>query len=196
MSGEASTSPTTILDAPIAPESPTPAVVIPGRLSDDEKAKRRAEWLHEHGAPPNCVLLTVEEIKVLSEAIDEAKRETAAAKESAEFAWKNTREIDRVRVQAETDRDRLKVEIEQAHRSPRIYTRCPACQNDTLTINDDKHLLCTWIKCPDPTAIDKVNASKATLEAERDKLRAELAAARGHIEHEESFALAVAREAD
>jgi hypothetical protein len=135
MSGEASTSPTTILDAPIAPESPTPAVVIPGRLSDDEKAKRRAEWLHEHGAPPNCVLLTVEEIKVLSEAIDEAKRETAAAKESAE-------------------------------------------------------------KCPDPTAIDKVNASKATLEAERDKLRAELAAARGHIEHEESFALAVAREAD
>lgn len=40
--------------------------------------------------------------------------------------------------------------------SPRIYTRCPACRNDTLTINDDKHLLCTWYRCPDPTAIDRV----------------------------------------
>lgn len=41
-------------------------------------------------------------------------------------------------------------------KSPRIYTRCPACGNDTLTINDDKHLLCTWIDCPDPTLIDRL----------------------------------------
>ncbi len=39
--------------------------------------------------------------------------------------------------------------------SPRIYTRCPACGNDTLIINHDKHLLCTWLDCPDPLAIDK-----------------------------------------
>lgn len=36
----------------------------------------------------------------------------------------------------------------------RIYTKCPACLNDTLTINDDKHLLCTWVYCPNPTLID------------------------------------------
>lgn len=37
----------------------------------------------------------------------------------------------------------------------RIYTRCPACNNDTLKINNG-HLLCTWHKCPDPTLIDKI----------------------------------------
>jgi len=37
---------------------------------------------------------------------------------------------------------------------PRIYTRCPACHNDTLTINKG-HLLCTWHVCPDPTRIDR-----------------------------------------
>ena len=37
----------------------------------------------------------------------------------------------------------------------RIYTRCPACQNDTLTINDG-HLLCTWIDCKNPTLIDNL----------------------------------------
>lgn len=42
------------------------------------------------------------------------------------------------------------------NRSPRIYTKCPACHCDTLTINDDKHLLCTWIDCPNPTLIDKL----------------------------------------
>lgn len=35
---------------------------------------------------------------------------------------------------------------------PRIYTRCPACNNSTLTIYEG-HLLCTWIGCPDPTLI-------------------------------------------
>jgi hypothetical protein len=38
---------------------------------------------------------------------------------------------------------------------PRIYTRCPACKNDTLTINEG-HLLCTWHVCPDPTLIDRL----------------------------------------
>ena len=37
----------------------------------------------------------------------------------------------------------------------RIYTRCPACGNDALMINDGR-LLCTWMKCPDPTLIDRV----------------------------------------
>jgi hypothetical protein len=37
---------------------------------------------------------------------------------------------------------------------PRIYTHCPACGNDTLTINKG-HLLCTWHECPEPTLIDK-----------------------------------------
>jgi hypothetical protein len=37
----------------------------------------------------------------------------------------------------------------------RIYTKCPACGNDTLTVNEDKHLLCTWIDCKDPTLIDR-----------------------------------------
>lgn len=41
----------------------------------------------------------------------------------------------------------------QAQAPPRIYTRCPACHNDTLTINRG-HLLCTWHACPDPTRID------------------------------------------
>ena len=40
---------------------------------------------------------------------------------------------------------------------PRIYTKCPACHNDTLTINDDKHLICTWHDCKDPTLIDRVS---------------------------------------
>jgi hypothetical protein len=38
---------------------------------------------------------------------------------------------------------------------PRIYTRCPACHNDTLTINRG-HLLCTWHVCPYPTLIDRI----------------------------------------
>lgn len=45
----------------------------------------------------------------------------------------------------------------------RIYTKCPACGNDTLTVNDDKHLLCTWVSCPDPTLIDRVREENATL---------------------------------
>lgn len=38
---------------------------------------------------------------------------------------------------------------------PSIYSRCPACGNDTLTIHD-KHLLCTWHTCPNPSLIDRL----------------------------------------
>ena len=37
----------------------------------------------------------------------------------------------------------------------RIYSRCPACHNDTLMINKGR-LLCTWHKCSDPTLIDRL----------------------------------------
>jgi hypothetical protein len=57
------------------------------------------------------------------------------------------------------------------NRLVRIYTKCPACQNDTLTVNDDKHLLCTWIKCPDPTMIDRVATVRAQLEAVTRELK-------------------------
>lgn len=40
----------------------------------------------------------------------------------------------------------------------RIYTRCPACGNDTLTINKG-HLLCTWHECKDPTLIDNLSTN-------------------------------------
>lgn len=48
----------------------------------------------------------------------------------------------------------------EAKQSLRIYTRCPACKNDTLTIGEDKHLLCTWIDCPDPCLIDRADDPK------------------------------------
>jgi len=48
---------------------------------------------------------------------------------------------------------------------PRCYTRCPACHNDTLIINQmDGKLVCTWLECKDPTLIhhidEKYNALK------------------------------------
>lgn len=45
---------------------------------------------------------------------------------------------------------------------PRIYTRCPSCHNDTLTISDG-HLLCTWFECKDPTMIDRVGEPSQSL---------------------------------
>jgi hypothetical protein len=50
--------------------------------------------------------------------------------------------------------------IDNPHTPPtqaerRIYTRCPSCHNDTLTLNNG-HLLCTWHECKDPTAIDTI----------------------------------------
>lgn len=43
-----------------------------------------------------------------------------------------------------------------AQRIPRIYTRCPACKNDTLTISSKGRLLCTWHECPNPVAIERM----------------------------------------
>jgi len=58
--------------------------------------------------------------------------------------------------------------------TPRIYTRCPACGNDTLTINSG-HLLCTWIECPNPCMIDQhahpLLVELAAVTRERDELR-------------------------
>lgn len=45
----------------------------------------------------------------------------------------------------------------------RIFTRCPACGNDTLIINDG-HLLCTWHECKDPCAIENGHKDRAFAE--------------------------------
>lgn len=54
----------------------------------------------------------------------------------------------------------------------RIYTRCPSCQNDTLTINKG-HLLCTWHECKDPVSIDQADRTIPTLMQVNDELRQE-----------------------
>lgn len=60
--------------------------------------------------------------------------------------------IDLQRLLAELHRTRQRLRL-----APRIYTKCPACNHDTLTINDH-HLLCTWHECPNPTMIDNPRA--------------------------------------
>lgn len=72
---------------------------------------------------------------------------------------------------AEAERDELK--------HPRIYSRCPACLNDTLTLNKGR-LLCTWFECKNPTVMDWVgqpewqNLFAESVNKEMDQLRAEL----------------------
>lgn len=39
--------------------------------------------------------------------------------------------------------------------APRLYTRCPACLNDTLTVNKGR-LLCTWYECKNPLAVEEL----------------------------------------
>jgi hypothetical protein len=48
-----------------------------------------------------------------------------------------------------------KLQTAEGEKDVRIYTRCPACKNDTLRINKG-HLLCTWHACPNPTLIEKL----------------------------------------
>lgn len=50
-------------------------------------------------------------------------------------------------------------------RAPRIFTRCPACHNDTLSIHEG-HLFCTWITCPNPTLIDTIGERAESQELE------------------------------
>jgi hypothetical protein len=68
------------------------------------------------------------------------------------FGEKSDPEIDVVRKQLKAALRSAQPEQGQGG-TPRIYTRCPACFNDTLTINKG-HLLCTWHECPNPTLID------------------------------------------
>ena len=54
----------------------------------------------------------------------------------------------------------------------RIYTRCPACHNDTLIITKTGRLLCTWHVCPNPILIDRIGEpSYVLLGVNRDKLQ-------------------------
>ena len=48
----------------------------------------------------------------------------------------------------------------------RIKTRCPSCKNDTLVIVESGYLVCSWIDCKQPTAIDDF---AALLAAERER---------------------------
>lgn len=59
---------------------------------------------------------------------------------------------------------------------PRIYSRCPACGNDTLTIHD-KHLLCTWHECPNPSLVDNLFQLHTLSQLLLDYLKAQQAAA-------------------
>ena len=61
-------------------------------------------------------------------------------------------------------------------KSTRILTRCPACGNDTLTINAG-HLLCTWVDCKDPTRIDLPEAPLLFVRPWKAMTDAELTAA-------------------
>lgn len=38
---------------------------------------------------------------------------------------------------------------------PSIATRCPSCHNDTLFIGENGWLICSWLKCKNPTALNE-----------------------------------------
>lgn len=54
------------------------------------------------------------------------------------------------------------MQAEPYNEVPRIFTRCPACGHDSLTINKG-HLLCTWHKCSDPTLIDRTKSRETSV---------------------------------
>lgn len=60
------------------------------------------------------------------------------------------------RVEIRELKEALTAECQRREQAERIYTRCPACGNDTLT-NNKGHLLCTWHVCPNPTAIENLS---------------------------------------
>ena len=67
--------------------------------------------------------------------------------------------------------------MSDGNQTPRIFTRCPACGNDTLTVNNG-HLLCTWHTCSNPTMIHELGENRTPqtdvarqLMRERDEAR-------------------------
>lgn len=62
----------------------------------------------------------------------------------------------------------------------RIFSRCPSCRNDTLTLNKG-HLLCTWHDCKDPTLIDRVGDEPTMFNVTQVGVTAAIRDARGHI---------------
>lgn len=75
------------------------------------------------------------------------------------------------RVLLQKEKDQLTADLSTARaevealRHPRIFTRCPECRNNTLTLNKGR-LLCTWHDCPDPCAIDNAEHHFAVFRAE------------------------------
>jgi hypothetical protein len=65
--------------------------------------------------------------------------------------------------------DKLKTTMKKSkdQACPRIYTRCPACHNDTLTITKTGRLLCTWHVCPNPILIDRIGEPSYVWPGER-----------------------------
>lgn len=43
----------------------------------------------------------------------------------------------------------------------RIFTPCPACGNRTIVIGEGGHLVCTWLKCPNPSVRETLETLKA-----------------------------------
>lgn len=53
-------------------------------LRKDSTEKKRAEWLAEHGAPENYVLLTLDEIKILKDDLESSHRQNNVLKRHIE----------------------------------------------------------------------------------------------------------------
>lgn len=45
-----------------------------------------------------------------------------------------------------------------------ITTRCPACGQTTLFIGSDGGLICSWLKCPEPSLQGEIENLRAALE--------------------------------
>lgn len=126
----------------------------------------KAHAMQQPGVPDQTALVwRIDLSRVLSELIQTRVRERAHTKAVGEFLS----ELDAIMVDplaegeinvsevCATLLERARQDREALNDKPRIYTRCPACNNDTLTINDH-HLLCTWVDCPNPTMIDNPRA--------------------------------------
>lgn len=105
------------------------------------------------------------------------------------------KQVDSLRTELESTNMALKASCQCAEqfkkerdelKHPRIYSRCPACLNDTLILNKGK-LLCTWFECKNPTVMDWVGQPEwqklfaESVNKEMDRLRAELAKLRRNV---------------